>query len=514
VRRREFLRIGTQSAAAAALAPVHRVCAQPRFTSDPFTLGVASGYPTADGIVLWTRLAPSPQAPGGGLTEPAIAVRWELASDPRMRRIVRRGTEEARADAAFSVHVEPHGLAPATEYWYRFTAGDAQSPVGRTRTAPAPASSPTSLRLAVASCQQYEQGYYAAYRHMLEDELDLIVHLGDYIYENSWAERPIRAHGTPEAVTLEDYRRRYALYRSDPDLAAAHAACPWLVTWDDHEVDNDYANWHSELADDPARFLERRAAAYQAFYEHMPLPRAAVPSGHHMRLYAERTFGGLATICMLDGRQHRSPQACPREGRGGANRVSNCTQLAVPARTMLGSDQEQWLQHRLAASRTPWNLIAQGVVMSHIDEDPGEGRTYWTDSWNGYPHARERLLHFLDQRRIANPVVLSGDIHTFIAAVLNRSPEDPASPAVACELVTSSVSSLGLPLAHVQSMRALNPNIAFASSEHRGYLRLRVTPERLHADLVGVDDVSRRDSGRRTLATFVVESGRAALLAT
>lgn len=513
LKRRDFLRLAGHSAAAGALcSPVASVCARPRFRADPFALGVASGYPTADRVVLWTRLAPSPLEPNGGMSPETVPVRWEVATDPRMRNIVSRGTEYATPDWAFSVHAEPLGLEPARDYWYRFTAGDARSAIGRTRTAPSASASPARLRLAVASCQQYEHGYYAAYRHMLADELDLVVHVGDYIYELSWGERRVRHHEGGEAYTLEDYRRRHALYRSDPDLAAAHAAYPWLVTWDDHEVDNDYADSTSELDDEPELFLARRAAAYRAFYEHMPLPRAAVPFAHRMRLYAERAFGDLATICMLDQRQYRSAQACPRDGLRGANRVGDCAQLADPARTMLGDRQQRWLHARLAASRGRWNLLAQGVVMSHIDEDPGEGRRYWTDAWNGYPQARRRLLGFMAERRIANPVVLSGDIHTFIAGVLNETPEDPGSPAVGCELVTTSITSQGIPEQQARAIKALNPNIAFASSEHRGYLRLDITAQRLHADLIALDDVTQRESARHTVGSFVIEDGRGALV--
>jgi hypothetical protein len=207
--------------------------AQPRFASDPFKLGVASGYPAPDGFVLWTRLV--------GAQEP-VRVRWEIFADDALRKVVASGDATAEAEWAHSVHEEAKGLEPGRPYWYRFTAGDAQSPVGRTRTAPMAASTPERLRFAFASCQQYEQGYYGAYRHMVADELDLAVFLGDYIYESSWGRDHVRKHDAPEPYTLADYRGRYQLYKSDPDLQAAHAAMPWIVTWDDHEVDNDYAD--------------------------------------------------------------------------------------------------------------------------------------------------------------------------------------------------------------------------------------------------------------------------------
>jgi alkaline phosphatase D len=268
----------------------------PRFASDPFTLGVASGYPTADSVVLWTRLAPSPLEPGGGMRPEVVPVSWELASDAARRQIIRRGVTYATPEWAHSVHVELGHLDPAREYWYRFTCGEARSRIGRTRTAPAPGAPLSRLRLAVASCQHYEHGYYNAYRHMLADELDLIVHVGDYIYELSYGSDPVRSQGAQEAYTLEDYRALHALYKTDPDLAAAHAACPWLLVWDDHDVDNDYAGAYSEEDDDPELFLARRAGAYRAYYEHLPLPRRAVPFGPDMRLYTQRAFGDLATI--------------------------------------------------------------------------------------------------------------------------------------------------------------------------------------------------------------------------
>jgi alkaline phosphatase D len=392
--RRHFLG-GSLAVLSAGASPRWLGAAVPRFDRDPFTLGVASGYPTDQSVVLWTRLAPSPLEPGGGVPPVIVPVEWEIAADDKMQRIVQRGTYFASPDWAHSVHVEPAGLEPAREYWYRFIAGGYRSPIGRTYTAPRVGAPQARLRIAVASCQQYEHGYYTAYRQMMADNVDLIVHTGDYIYEMSWGESKVRAHGSPECYTLEDYRARYALYKSDPHLAAAHASCPWLVTWDDHEVDNDYAGAVSEENDPPELFLARRAAAYRAYYEHMPLPRRAVPSGAHMRLYAQRAFGDLVALHMLDQRQYRSPIACPPPGRRGAWSVSNCPELQDSSRTKLGAAQEEWLFAALGSSRARWNLLAQGTVMAHIDEDPGPGHTYWTDGWNGYPAARDRLVNFL-----------------------------------------------------------------------------------------------------------------------
>jgi alkaline phosphatase D len=478
------------------------------FEADPFSLGVASGYPLPDDVVLWTRLAPTPLAPGGGMPPEVVPVDWEVAADAQFRRVVRSGVAYAEPDWAHSVHVEPGGLEPGRPYWYRFRAGGARSPVGRTATAPARDASPERLRLAVASCQQYEHGYYTAYRHMVSDEPDLIVHLGDYIYELSWGETHVRAHGAPECYSLEDYRARYALYKSDPLLKAAHAACSWLISWDDHEVDNDYAAEVSEEDDDPVLFLARRAAAYRAFYEHQPLPRRALPYGPYLRLHTQRAFGDLVNIVMLDDRQYRSPQACPKPGRGGANRVRDCAELVAPERTKLGARQEAWLTASLAESKSRWNLLAQGTVMAHIDEQPGPGERYWTDGWSGYPAARARLLGSLEATRVRNPICLSGDIHAFLAARLNRVAADPASPVIAAEFVTTSISSQGLPPKSIDDRLAENPGLLAGTSRYRGYLRLDLHRDRAQADMVAIDSVLVPDSGARVFASFSVRDGQ------
>lgn len=507
--RRQLLgRLAAAGALAATPARLLRADESIRFRDDPFRLGVASGYPTPDAVVLWTRLAPTPLAPGGGLGAEVIPVRWEVAADEGFRSVVRSGTYYASPEWAHSLHVEATGLQPSRPYWYRFVAGGARSPVGRTRTTPALDVRPDRLRIAVASCQQYEHGYFSAYRHMCEDELDLVLHVGDYIYELTWGDDRVRDHAAPECHTLDDYRARYALYRSDADLQAAHAAYPWLVTWDDHEVDNDYANDVSEQDDERALFLARRAAAYKAYYEHMPLPRRAVPFGPDLRLHTERAFGTLANVLMLDERQYRSPQACPKPGRHGSNRVQDCAELDRPDRTKLGARQEAWLDARLAASKAQWNLLANGTVMAYIDELPGPGERYWTDGWNGYPAARARLVDSIVARNVSNPVVVSGDIHAFLASDLNRVPADLDSAVAATEFTTTSISSNGLPQKLIDERMAGNPNVRFADSQVRGYLRLDVNAERLQAEMVALDDVRDPRSGRSVRASFVVADGR------
>jgi alkaline phosphatase D len=505
--RRRFL----QSLAALGVAAASPVGAQlnpkPRFAAAPFTLGVASGYPQPGGFVLWTRLAPVPLAPGGGMAPEVIPVGWEVARDERMSQVVAAGTAYAAPDEAHSVHVEVTGLAAGRPYWYRFSAGDAVSPIGRTRSAPPPAGRPQRLRFAFASCQHYEQGYFTAYKYIVADEPELVVHLGDYIYEFSGGREPVRSHGAGEAVTLEDYRRRYALYKSDADLQAAHSACPWLITWDDHEVENDYADDRGQFLDAPEWFLARRAAAYKAWYEHMPVPRQMVPFGANARIYTRAAHGSLASFFVLDDRQYRSHEACPRPGRGGSNVVdpAQCTELADPKRTMLGATQEQWLDAALAGSRTHWNIIAQQTRMAQFDEQAGPGKRTWTDDWDGYPAARRRLLESLAGKH--NPVVIGGDIHCFNVNQLKPDFDDPASPVVAAEFVGTSISSQGWPQERLDALRADNPHLLFADSRYRGYVRMDVTPQRLQADLRAMDTVQTRDGKCSTIASFTVEDG-------
>ena len=394
-RRRFLLSLG-------ALAVSTRLHAQPRFASYPFSLGVASGYPTADSVVLWTRLT-------GDLAPAAIPVRWEVFGDDALHTPIVSGETTAHPEWAHSVHVEAKGLEPERWYWYRFRAGDAQSAVGRTRTAPRAAATAPRLRFAFASCQQYEQGYYGAYRHIVADAPDLVAFLGDYIYESTWGRELVRSHASGETYTLADYRARYALYRSDPDLQAAHAACPWIVTWDDHEVDNDYADDRPEDGMERAPFLERRAAAYRAYYEHMPLPPRMRPEGPNMRIYTHLDWGALARFYVLDDRQYRSWHACPRpQRRAGSNTVDieRCARLTAPGRSILGRAQERWLDDELAGSRAAWNVIAQQTRMAQFDTKPGPGRHAWTDAWDGYPAARQRLLDSC--KKTSNPVVLGG----------------------------------------------------------------------------------------------------------
>lgn len=504
--RRRFL------AGAAAFVPALYLsgCATRMGGGQPFSLGVASGEPRPDGVTIWTRLAPDPLH-DGGMPPDAVEVGWTVAEDAQFARVVRRGTVRAIAADAHSVHVDVDGLNPGRYYWYRFIAGGEASPAGRTRTAPEPGAAIDRVRFAFASCQQYEQGYYAAHRHMAAEELDLVVFLGDYIYETSWGRDLVRSHGAPETFTLGDYRNRYALYRSDADLQACHAAHPWVVTWDDHEVANDYANDRGEHTTGKI-FLARRAAAYKAFWEHMPLSPALRPGGDAMRLYRSFDYGGLARFAVLDDRQYRSHQPCPKpglSGGGGTHPESACTVRLDPALTMLGTGQEQWLQNLLDRSPARWNILAQQTRMAQFDVRSGPDRQFWTDGWDGYAAARRRLLDFIGARKPSNPLVIGGDIHTTVVSDLKPDFDDPHSPVVATEICGTSITSYG-PRNRAVFGRLVreNPHVRYGNGWSRGYVRVTLDRRNAVAALRGVDDAQRRDSGIATVASFSIEDGR------
>lgn len=507
--RRHLLRGAVALATASLVIPgLRRLArAQVRFTGYPFTLGVASGCPRPDSVVLWTRLAPEPFA-GGGMTPVRVEVRWEVAADEQFTRPVQQGSVWTANEVGHSVHVDVQGLEPARWYWYRFLVGEEVSPVGRTRTAPAPQAVLERFRCAVASCQHYEQGYFSAYHHMAADDVELVIFVGDYIYESPGRDNPVRLHAGPEPHTVVDYRNRYAQYRSDPDLQRMHALVPWITTWDDHEVDNDYANEQSEHLD--PQFLLRRAAAYQAYYEHMPLRASARPRGPHLRLYERYTFGNLLQVYLLDDRQYRSPQACPRPGMGGSTTVqaAQCPALRDPTRTLLGAEQEAWLLQALQTSPTRWNVLAQQTLMARAGRLVGPQQEFWTDGWDGYPVARTRLLKALADPRPTNPLVVGGDVHSHWVCDLKADFDDPQSPVVATEICGTSITSQGPPQERIDAARAANPHIKFANGDKRGYLQLDITQERCQAHLRALDSVKKRSSTVSTLASFVVENGR------
>ena len=505
--RRIFLAQGASLLGASLLRPqvVGAVEKKPRFERNPFTLGVASGDPLPDGFVIWTRLAPD-WLHGGGVPPVNIEVEWEIAVDDSMKQVVHRGTSVASPDLAHSVHVEVSGLEPGRWYFYCFRVGSYVSAIGRSRTAPRPQDPVEKLRLAFVSCQHYETGYYTGFRHMANEGLDLVIHLGDYIYEKAGRDGMIRKHTGSEIESLLDYRNRHALYRSDPDLQLAHAACPWLVTWDDHEFDNNYAAEISEeefVAVD--KFLTRRAAAYQAYYEHMPLRISSVPRGPFMQIYRKVKFGDLAEFFVLDTRQYRSDQPC------GDGRKRRCAEVFDPEATMLGNEQDEWLFDGLAQSSCRWNVLAQQVMMAHVDRVPGPEKKFSMDRWSGYEAARSRLLGHMLACKCSNPVVLTGDIHSNWACDLKADFADEASPTVAAEFIGTSISSGGdgSPT-HDDTERVLaeNPFVKYFNGQ-RGYVRCEITPKLWRSDFRIVEQVTVPNGAIHTDSSFVVEDGEA-----
>ena len=471
--------------------------------SDPFTLGVASGDPLPDSVVLWTRLAVDPLN-GGGMPQNAVDVQWEIGRDEKLTKVVKKGRATASPDLGHSVHVDVRGLEPSTWYWYRFRTGSHVSPVGRTRTAPAARRKLDKLSFAFASCQHYEAGYFNALEHLASEDLELVVHLGDYIYEGATRTTGVRKHNSPEIVSLADYRNRYALYRMDAHLQKVHALFPWIVTWDDHEVDNNYAADKPEDGMAHDRFLERRANAYQAYYEHMPLRRASLPKGSNMLLYRRLAFGDLAEFSVLDTRQYRSDQPCD-----DGNKPQCAAALASDA-TMLGGAQEKWFFDGLKQSKARWNVMAQQVMVAKVDRRAGQEEAYAMDQWSGYEAARRRVLDFLHERRPSNPVVLTGDIHSNWVADLKKDFGDPKSATVGTEFVGTSITSGGdgadmQPA--VQAYLPENPHVHFYNNQ-RGYVRCVVTPDKWQSDYRVVESVTKVGAPIRTRASFIVENGR------
>jgi alkaline phosphatase D len=491
--------------------PVNFASAESNKLVYPFTLGIASGDPLPDGVVLWTRLAPDPLN-GGGMSPHPFPVQWEVSLDPDFKKVVQRGTELSKPQLGHSVHVEVNGLHSSTWYYYRFKAGSEMSPVGRTKTAPALHSQVDNLTFAFASCQNWPTGYFTAYQHMAKDDLDLVIHLGDYIYEgrhNSSGVRPIE-QDFPEIYTIDDYRNRYALYKLDSDLQAAHANFPWLVTLDDHEVDN---NWAGDVPQDPEKqskedFLRRRAIAFQAYYEHMPLRRTSFPNGSSAQIYRRLSFGNLVDFSLLDTRQYRSDQA------NGDGWDSPTPESMDPSRTLLGEKQERWLLDGLSASQAKWKVLAQQVFFARRDGAFGpEKESYSMDAWDGYPVARQRVLNFLEEKNISNTVVLTGDVHSSWANEVKANFDDKNSKNVAVEFVGTSITSGG-DGSDVNSNTAQtlqeNPHIKFFSNQ-RGYVRCKLTQQKWQTDYLVVPYVSRPGAPIETRTSFIVEDGTSSL---
>ncbi|MFF2381862.1 alkaline phosphatase D family protein [Streptomyces sp. NPDC058108] len=501
--RRHFLTASAAVLGAAASAqlwvPGTARAAEPPLPEGVFSLGVASGDPLPDGVVLWTRLAPDPLN-GGGMPDRAVTVAWEIAEDARFRKQVRRGLAQARPEYGHSVHVDVRGLRPGRVYWYRFRAGGRLSPTGRTRTAPRPTGTGGSLRLALASCQNWQHGYFTPYADMLRQDPDVVLFVGDYIYESAPSATAVRRHeGAGEPYTLVQYRNRYAQYRSDPHLAAMHAHAPWVVTFDDHEVDNDFAG---EVPQDPDKqahgaFVTRLAAAYQAYYEHMPVRATAVPDGPHIRMYRRLDFGRLARLNVLDTRQFRSDQ------------VTGQAAAEDPSLTMLGAAQRDWLLRGLHHSPARWNIVASQIMMAETDLQVGKGKLWYYDAWDGYQAERNALMR--EFTTVSNPVVLSGDRHYTMVSDLKKDFADPHSDVVGAEFVGTSISTGG-----DQDQAAFhtdwdarmpdNPHWKLIDA-HRGYHLFDIRRDGIDAQVRVASTVLKPDAASSRLARLRVEAG-------
>jgi alkaline phosphatase D len=498
--RREFLRLAASTAAVAASGSA---CdwTSAAVPSWPFTLGVASGDPLADRVVLWTRLAPDPVAPdgAGGMPDEPVTVFWEVAHDEAFASVARVGSAIAHPSLAHSVHVDVNGLEPDRWYFYRFYAGGHVSPVGRTRTFPRPDQAPALVRFASASCQNFTSGYYTAHAALAEEDLDFVAFLGDYIYE-SGSQGPVRPHLGGRVESLAGYRQRYGQYKSDANLQAAHLRCPWIVTWDDHEVANNYAGLHfDEDATPPVLpFPELRAAGYQAWYEHQPV-RLLAPKGLEYRIHRTLSYGDLAQLFVLDTRQYRTNQEC------GDGLQAPCPGFPDPNGTLLGDAQEAWLFDRLGRSQALWNVLAQQVVLSPTPL----GNQVNMDQWDGYPLARNRVLAFLENAGIRNPVVLTGDIHASGAGWVPADTVALADP-LASEFVATGISSAGLDpgtAALAEFILEQMPHVEYFDALQRGYVRHEVSRDQWRADFRFVTTVLAPTASVFTDASFVVEPG-------
>lgn len=515
--RRQLLGLAAASAATAALVGLPKTSwGRLSWPTDPFSLGVASGSPTSQSMVLWTRLGRQALAQAGR-THEHVPVVWQLAHDPQFTQIIQQGQLTATPELGHSLHAEVASLSPARTYFYRFLSGNASSPVGQTRTFPAPNHSPSRLRLAYASCQRWGDGFYSAYRDMREQHLDVVMFLGDYIYEYpASATRDVRPTPGGWVLTLDDYRERYALHKSDPYLQAMHAACPWIVTWDDHEVQNDYAELHAGFSGAPVPdFAERRRSAYQAFYENMPVRYADFAQllkrqGDQVQVYGSIPFGQLATLYNLDNRQYRHRQACTPGDRSGGGRINpdHCELLSQKNRTLLGAQQEEWLTRHFDSSQTKWNVIGQQSLLGPRHAGTS-APSISNDGWAGYPAARQRLIDAMRTTRLHNPVVLGGDVHqNWVGHILsNYSQLD--SPPVGVEFCGTSITSRNRASeAELAKILRHSPYFVFANAEYRGYGVVDITPHKMTTTLRAVKNVRDPNSEVMTLARFTVEAGQ------
>ena len=481
-----------------------------RFAADPFKLGVASGDPSSEGFVIWTRLAPQPFEPDGGLGDKAVEVRWTVAADAGFKQVVRAGAEVAHPERGHAVHVELTGLASDRPYWYRFEAGGVRSPTGRGVTLPAVGAPKDRCRLAWASCQHFEQGWFTPYKDMVAWNPDLVLHLGDYIYESSFGQQ-VRRHPNLEPRTLADYRVHHAVYKLDEYLQAAHAASTWALIWDDHDVENDYAGLVPENPAELADFPARRAAAYQAFFENLPIARRSLVSRGEMRIYQQLVWGDLAQMILLDARQYRSPRACVDPARWRTT-LKACPDNAAPDRTVLGSEQEYWFGQTLDRGPTRWSAIVQPTMFAHFRQKNAQGEDVaYQDGWSAYPVARQQILDRIARRGKQDVVILGGDMHTFFANDIRADWSKPDSPVVAAEFVAGSVTTKNYNYERWMKMLAEpgNEHIKFMDDRQHGWCAADIGRDRWTVDFRVASSTWTRDPTFSTLRRWTVEHGRA-----
>ncbi len=486
----------------------------------PFSLGVASGDPSSDGFVMWTKLAPKPLEPGGGMPGKPVEVEWRVASDEGMKQVVRKGMVMAHPELGHAVHVEVAGLEPARDYFYRFAAGGEVSRTGRSRTFPRAGAAPGRVRFAVAGCQRYEAGYFTAFRHIAAERFDFVFHYGDYIYEypslrlgqkSAWPIIRAMPEESGECFTLDDYRRRYAAYQLNTELQDAHASAPFIMSFDDHEVVNDWAGETTVKQQPREQFLLRRAAAFQAWYEHLPLRRAQMPHGTNgadIQAYRRLAVGDLLTVNVLDTRQYRTGTTC------GARVMAGCAEALEPNRTMLGEAQERWLYESFKQPLR-WTLLAQQIPIMRQDRnvDPAIFGPSM-DKWDGTVAARDRLFAAVEQSKLRNLISVAGDIHINCAGELKKNFDDEKSATLGVDFTATSVTSLGDGFDSNNRFKTLmqqDPHIKFYNGQ-RGYVRHVVTLQRWEADYQVLDKVSSPDGTMSTRKSFVVEDGNSRLL--
>ena len=490
--------------------------AAPVFSAYPFSLGVACGDPAPDGFVIWTKIAPKPLERGGGMPKRPVEVEWAVAADEQMRQLAQKGTAIAHPELGHAVHVEVGALQPARDYFYQFTIGNERSRVGRARTLPPIGAPVTQVRFGLAGCQKYEDGYFTAYRRIADERFDFVYHYGDYIYERRVVRPGERAlpvvrvmPGDPdECYTLDDYRHRYGVYKLDDDLQAAHASAPFVMSFDDHEVENDWAGDTTEKKAPQELFVLRRAAAFQAWYEHVPVRKAQLPRGPDIQAYRRFAVGDLVAVNVLDTRQFRSVQAC-----GGGIKVG-CAEALEPQRTMLGAAQERWLYDGFKNAKARWTVLAQQVIIMRNDRSPDPNVfSPSMDKWDGAAAARDRLFAAIEDAKISNVIALAGDIHNNWAGELKRNFLDEKSATLGVEFVGTSVATDGDGYDINDNFRkrvAKQPYVKFFNNQ-RGYVRNTVTPGRWQADFQVLDKVSVRDGRLSTRKSLVVESGKSSI---